>query len=138
MAAVTYLTSASAYISAGHDDGVAEGATVQVVRHGSVIATLKVAFLASHQASCDIVNESVPIAVGDSVRFRAVRVAADRAVAARVAPQQTVSGSALRGRIGAHYLAIAQNGDGGGGFTQPSLDLQLQGGIGPEIGRAHV
>ena len=50
-ARVTYLTSASAYIDAGREAGLREGALVKVVRGGAVIGVLKVAFLSSRQAS---------------------------------------------------------------------------------------
>ena len=126
MAAVTYLTATSAYIDAGRDAGLREGATVDVVRGGLVIATLKVVFLASRQASCDIVAETAAIVVGDSVRFRAVSVPRAAAVVAARTPLRTSESRAtLRGRVGAHYLTIAQ--DGGTGFTQPSLDVWLDG-----------
>ena len=131
MAAVTYLTATSAYIDAGRDAGLREGVTVQVVRGGSVIATLRVAFLASHQASCDIVTENVPIVVGDSVRFTAAPAGADTAVATAVpTPPRGIGGpSLLRGRIGAHYLMMGRG--GGAGFSQPSLDVQFEGRAGP-------
>lgn len=131
MAAITYLTATSAYIDAGRDAGLREGDTLQVVRGGSVIATLKVAFLASHQASCDIVTEHVPMLVGDSVRFTTAPAGADSTVAARPPPRPRQIGapSLLRGRIGAHYLVMGRG--GGAGFTQPSLDVQLEGRAGP-------
>ena len=125
LAAVTYLTGTSAYIGAGREAGLREGALVEVVRGGSVIATLKVAFLASRQASCDIVTETVAIAVGDSVRFRAAAMPAERASAARATPRAVGARSTLRGRLGAHYLSIDRS--GGSGFTQPSVDLRLDG-----------
>jgi hypothetical protein len=125
-ARVTYLTSASAYIDAGRDAGLREGALVQVIRGGAVIGVLKVAFLASRQASCDIVSQSTPIALGDSVRFRAAVPPRDSTVAARpVAVQTGLSRTSLRGNAGAHYLVVGQG--PGSGFTQPSLDLRLDG-----------
>ncbi len=128
-ARVTYLTGASAYIDAGRENGLREGAPVQVIRGGAVIGVLKVAFLASRQASCDIVKESVSIAVGDSVRFTPVAPPPDSKVTAYTAlpasPRLPVMRNALRGRVGAQYLTIGQG--GGEGFTQPSLDLRLEG-----------
>ncbi len=124
-ARITYLTSASAYIDAGREAGLREGALVQVIRGGAVIAVLKVAFLASRQASCDIVSESTPIVLGDSVRFRATAPPRDSTVAARPAPQSGPSQTAFRGYAGAHYLVVGQG--PGSGFTQPSLDLRLDG-----------
>jgi len=125
-ARVTYLTSTSAYIDAGRDSGLRDGALVKVIRGGAVIGVLKVAFLASRQASCDIVSESTPIAVGDSVRFTAAAPPRDSTVAARPAALQTGSSrTSLRGNAGAHYLVVGQG--PGSGFTQPSLDLRLEG-----------
>ena len=134
MSRITYLTSVSAYIAAGRDDGLRDGAAVQVIRGGTVIGVLKVAFLASRQAACDIVSQLAPFVVGDSVRFSAA-LSRDSTAAVRGAPAPTAvqprsitapRGDALRGRIGAHYLVVGQPG-GGGGFTQPSLDLRLDG-----------
>lgn len=132
-ARITYLTSVSAYIDAGREAGLREGALVQVIRNGAVFGTLKVVFLASRQASCDIVTASGALAVGDSVRFTAAPPDRDSTVAARPAAPATIptaratslGAARLRGRVGAHYLVVAQ--DGGGGFTQPSLDLRLDG-----------
>lgn len=125
-AKVTYLTSASAYIDAGSEAGVREGALVQVIRGGAVIGELRVAFLSSRQAACDIVSQSTPIAVGDSVRYTAAPPRRDSTLAARPAMETTRSSRpALRGRAGAHYLVVGRG--GGGGFTQPSLDLRLDG-----------
>ena len=124
-AKVTYLTGTSAYIDAGRDAGVREGALVQVIRGGAVIGVLKVAFLASRQAACDIVSESTPITVGDSVRFTPATPARDSTVAARPAAQTGLSRTSLRGRAGAHYLTVGQG--PGSGFTQPSFDLRVDG-----------
>jgi hypothetical protein len=125
-ARVTYLTSVSAYIDAGREAGLREGGLVQVMRGGAVIGVLKVTFLASRQASCDIVSQATSIVVGDSVRFTAAAAPRDSTVAARPAAVQTgVSRRSLRGNAGAHYLAVGQG--AGSGFTQPSLDLRLEG-----------
>ena len=134
---ITYLTSVSAYIAAGREEGLRAGAAVQVIRNGAIVGVLKVSFLASHQSACDIVSQSVPLAVGDSVRFN-VSATRDSTVAGRasvpVAPAAGIvrapasaqgARGTLRGRIGTHYLAVQQAGSGG--FTQPSLDLRLDG-----------
>jgi hypothetical protein len=122
---ITYLTGASAYIDAGRDDGLREGALVNVRRGGAVIGVLKVAFLASHQASCDRVSETIPIVVGDSVWYTAVAPPRDSTLAAGRTPWRAPARSALRGRIGTHYLVVGQG--GGLGFTQPAFDVRLEG-----------
>lgn len=126
-ALVTYVTSASVYIDAGREEGLREGARVQVVRAGAVIATLKVSFLSSHQGSCEIMSQTTPVVVGDSARFTPAPPDADSTIAVSrpSSPRPAGSRSTLRGRIGAHYLVVGQ--DGGGGFTQPSFDLWVDG-----------
>ena len=126
-AAVTYVTSTSVYIDAGSEAGLREGAPVRVVRAGTVIASLRVSFLSSNHASCDIVSQAAPVVVGDSVRFTPVAPSVDSTLAAAptVAARLTGPRSSLRGRIGAHYLIVGS--ESGGGFTQPSLDLYVDG-----------
>ena len=55
-AAVTYLAGTSVYVGAGRDAGVAEGTLLTVFRGAATIATLKVVFLSSRQASCEVVS----------------------------------------------------------------------------------
>ena len=130
-ATITYLTSTSAYLDAGRDGGLREGMEVQVWRGGAAIGVLKVSFLASRQASCDIVTQALPLVVGDTVRFQPA-VSRDSVAAAAQAPTPRAAmpgfagaRAALRGRVGMHYLLVNQA--GGSGFTQPSLDLRVDG-----------
>ncbi len=132
---VTYMTAATAYIDAGRADGLIAGARVVAIRSGKTVAVLKVGFLSTHQASCDVESTTVTLAVGDTVRYwpQAVPASPDSAVAAvaattRAAPaQRSTPGFRVRGRVGFHYLDIVEH-DGGGLFTQPGLDLRLFGG----------
>jgi hypothetical protein len=131
IAHITYLTSVTAYLDAGRLEGLREGTRVEVVRGGATIGVLKVAFLASHQASCDIVTTSVPLAVGDSARFLPAAAPRDSGLAGQ--PRRTplgrraVTPPGLRGRIGAEYLGVGQMDGTAGGFSQPSLALRLDG-----------
>jgi hypothetical protein len=132
IAHITYLTSVTAYLDAGRLDGLREGARVEVVRGHAALGVLKVAFLASHQASCDIVTTSVTLVVGDSARFLPVATARDSGLAPQPSAMSplvrrgpTVPG--LRGRIGAEYLGVGPLGGAAGGFSQPSLALRLDG-----------
>ncbi len=131
-ARITYLTSASAYLDAGRVDGLREGARVDVVRGGATIAVLKVAFLASQQASCDIVSAAAPLVVGDSVRFVPTAELRDSSLALRrqSPPAQRRSGASrpgLRGRVGVEYFVIDQRDGTGAGLSQPALALRLDG-----------
>ena len=55
-AAITYITGQSVYIGAGVRDGVWHGSRVVVLRQGAPIAELKVHFLSSHSAACDVIE----------------------------------------------------------------------------------
>jgi hypothetical protein len=131
-ARVTYLTTASAYIDAGRAEGVGQGARVEVIRGDTTIAVLRVAFLATHQAACDIVSTTVPLAIGDSVRFTPLAPPPDstRAEAPRPAAPRVYSSRApgiLRGRVGFYYFGLRQQNGSGATFSEPSGDLRLSG-----------
>ena len=125
-AAVTYLAGTSVYVGAGRDAGVAEGTLLTVFRGAATIATLKVVFLSSRQASCEVVSATGEIQLGDSVRY--VPTAAAAVVAAGPARRRprAFRGPGLHGRVGARYL-VASEDPGNVGFTQPSADLRLMG-----------
>jgi hypothetical protein len=129
-ARITYVTGVSAYVDAGREAGMREGDTVEVVRGGEPVARLRVAYLASRQASCELLGGDVLLAVGDTVRFLARPVPAELATADRApAPGATVRSRrprALRGRIGARYLYVRAR-DGTSDLSQPSVDLRLDG-----------
>jgi hypothetical protein len=143
---ITYLTSVTAYLDAGKLDGLVQGARLEVVRRGAGIGVLQVAFLASHQASCDIVRTTAALAVGDSVRYAPVAVRRDSvasapaptpaaaARAAREAPSQP-SGPRLRGRVGVEYFLMEEREGMTGRVSQPALDLRLDG---PPLGASYL
>lgn len=55
-------------IDLGQDAGINEGETFRVYRHGQGIATLEVIQVRKSIAACDIKEETLPIAAGDTVR----------------------------------------------------------------------
>ncbi len=142
IARITYLTSASAYVDAGRLEGLREGARVEVWRRGAAIGVLKVAYLASHQASCDIVSVSPPsatLAVGDTVRFVAAAAPRDSSAAARTPPKPyttpagagagtgaAASRRGLRCRVSVEYF-VMQQANVSGKLSQPALGLRLDG-----------
>lgn len=129
-ARVTYLTATAVYIDAGRLDGLADSARVDVVRGGVTIAVLRVAFLASHQAACDVVRAAMPIVVGDSARFTPVAPAPPRdSVTLAQAARRPASTSrrGLRGRVGVEYFYLAQRDSQGSRLSQPSFDVRLDG-----------
>jgi hypothetical protein len=93
------------------------------------VDTLRVSFLSTKQAACSLEGLGVKLAVGDTVRF--VPVAAEEPLGMAVAATGTgilrPRGGRLRGRVGARYLTVRQ-GDGSlSGYSQPALDLRLDG-----------
>jgi hypothetical protein len=135
MTVVTYISGQSVYVGAGRADGIREGMSLEVLRASAVIATVRVAFLASHSASGSIDSSTALPVVGDSVRYHPV---IDAAVIAAT-PDSASAGSPdvrrrtvgwrrpIRGHIGVRYLTITEpNVSGSPSFTQPSADVYVQ------------
>jgi hypothetical protein len=136
MARVTFVTTSTAYVSAGLAEGLTEGSALEVVRRGRSVGQLKATFLSTHQAACQMVTVSDSVVVGDSVRYTAVATALATAVATSgtAVPQRQVARRSSRsrtgrlsGRVGLYYLTVIQRDSFGGQFSQPSGDIRLMG-----------
>lgn len=134
---VTYVTGQSVYIGAGHLDGVWIGSRVMILRAGAPVAEIRVRYLSSHAASCELVAGSSPVQPSDSVRFSlepkaaAPRDSATKVVAA-TKPRPThntgwARSAGIRGRVGMSYLVISPRDSGQGHITQPAADLRVEG-----------
>jgi hypothetical protein len=131
------------YIDAGTAEGLAEGSRLDVIHGGAAAAQLQVSFISTHQASCQVVSKTGPIAVGDSVRFVPVSAATARVDSTRRSPEPRAGSPAppttasawtrhtsygrLRGRVGLYYLTVQQRDSFGGRFSQPSGEIRLTG-----------
>ena len=133
---VAFISGAEYYVGAGRLDGLAEGTEISVYHGNAVVGTLKAKFLASHRASCEVVQGEAAIAVGDTVRFHRPTRAIDQFAAAVITPSnrtRRLSGPGLHGRIGTRYLmattSTVADGQqvGSNGFNQPSLDARING-----------
>lgn len=139
---VTYLTSTTAYIDAGIDDGLHAGDKVEVVRAGAVIAVLIVTDISAHRAACTIESTTAVLNVGDTVRLTPGAVGGSTGIpgAASNAPVVTAPAvstpaaegswarrNGLRGRIGVRYLAVMDQSGFGGDVKEPSADIRLDG-----------
>jgi hypothetical protein len=135
MTVVTYISGQSVYVGAGRADGIRESMSLEVVRASAVIATVRVAFLASHSASGPIDSSTASPVVGDSVRYHPVF---DASVIAAT-PDSSSAGSPdvrrramgwrrpIRGHVGVRFLTITQpNVSGSPSLTQPSADVYVQ------------
>lgn len=126
-AQVTYISGATIYLDAGSRQGLREHQRVEVVRGGLTVAELTVDFLSSTRAACSVASSSQAPVVGDSVRY----VPADEPAAATVTTPAAAAAArrrrdALRGRLGLRYVMV-DPGDGRPTWTQPALDLRLDG-----------
>jgi len=123
---ITYLTTASAYVDAGREDGLEEGDSLRVVRTGTQVGLLRVPYLSSHQASCEILSDPEAILVGDTLTVTR-RVAATApasggqttAVAARRPSPTRDRNTGLHGRFGVRYLGVWRKDGVGGRLSQP-------------------
>jgi len=138
---VSYLSGESVYIDAGTSAGLREGATADVMRRDSVVATLEIQFVSSSRAS-GRATRGGPIVVGDSVRFLAapelITVAAGASSSGASAPGGTATpGTAtarssrkartITGRAGLRYMDLQTGTGASGRLTQPAIDLRLEG-----------
>ena len=130
---ITYLSGASVYVSAGRDDGLTEGTTLDVVRRGAIIAALRAVDLSSHRAACTIVRgDQTQLNVGDSVRFFARTPQPTATPDSEMAPAMEPRHDAwrtfgIRGRLGVRYLMVAQRDSLTGKFSQPAADIRIEG-----------
>ena len=141
---VTYLAGGSVYLEAGRRDGLAEGDTLEVVGGGRTVSKLIVRFISTARAVCDTLSALRMPAIGDLVRYRAHEVipAPGPAPVPEAAPSDSAGlapgagtvapagaparrAERLRGRVGARYLTLDPR--GGGGYSQPALELRLEG-----------
>jgi hypothetical protein len=130
LARVTYVTGASAYIDAGREQGLREGASVELLRDGKVTATLTVTFLSSRQSACSLEGVVSPVVVGDTVRYSPSAPTPSASAVAEILPSRPTSvsrGGRLRGRIGARYLSVRQRDGSLSRYSAPALDLRLDG-----------
>lgn len=133
-ARVTFVTTSSAYVNAGKAEGLAVDGRVDVVRRGRSVAELKVTFLSTHQAACQIISVLDSVVVGDSVRYVPVATTPDSAAvarASRAAPRSVAQSytrpsraGRLRGRVGLYFLSVQS---AAGRVSQPSGDFRLNG-----------
>jgi len=131
----SFISGTEIYIAAGRQDGLVEGSEVVVIRGDTVVATLRVKFLASHKADCELIQGTPDLVLGDKVRFHRFVAPQQVAMGAPTAAPRPhrLSGQGLHGRIGSRYLRATTNTEspgqpaGSNGFNQPSLDARLYG-----------
>lgn len=143
LASITYLTVNTVYIDAGRDDGVQEGDEIHVMRDGGTVATLRVEHLSSRKSACVVVQSSVELIAGDNVQYSAGPApGSEGGIEATETLLPQAGGPAaprprrsrgwlrdhgIRGRIGARYLSVMDRSGTGQTFSQPAVDLRVEG-----------
>lgn len=145
LASVTYMTLSTIYVSAGSDDGLAIGDELNVVRDNATLGRVRIQEISRHRAACVLVEQTSDFSVGDHIApgdLDAERSpgAASTALLRRspstvaAAPSSNGTGSqawlrghGFRGRIGARYLSVQDRTGLGQSFSQPALDLRIEG-----------
>jgi hypothetical protein len=130
-AQVTYVTGSSVYLSAGHEDGLTLGRPIVIRRGDEVVATAEVTELSTHRASCRIVDRLLDPMVGDTATFEREEVVPavvpTEGQPTTVAPARRPGGGGVHGRVGLRFLWVDDGADANAGYSQPALDLRLDG-----------
>lgn len=132
---VAYVSGSVVYLEAGRLAGLREGDRVEVVRDGKSLGQVTIEHLSSRRAAAALPTEAFTVRSGDLIRFHPHPA---EAFAPPAGPETVPSAQrprsrgwfrdrGLRGRIGARLLASRGDGEGTLGYTQPSLDLRLDG-----------
>jgi hypothetical protein len=125
---VTYVTASSVYLDVGLSDGLAVGARLQLMRGDTEIATIEIVEASSSRAVAKILTQQESPAVGDIASF-ATQAAPDPRVdppLSKTAAKRRGS-SGIRGRAGLRYISIDDDANANGGYSQPALDLRVDG-----------
>jgi len=141
---VTHLDASYVYIDSGEDKQLKGGDQLKVVRGASTVAVLEVTDVAADRAACSIVEEFGSVETGDFVRLP-IRIGNDDSAPAREFPAAestmvvrsapTIPTPApprgrnqrVRGRVGVRYLIVQDRTENGSEFSQPALDMRLDG-----------
>lgn len=133
MARITYLTTVTAYVDAGREDGLVPEAAVTVLRRGQEIGVLRVTDLSSRRAACRIERADLALEVGDSVRFTPVTDAPAPVAPVAVGPapasarsSRARGGGSVHGRVGARLLFV-KDATTGQTLVQPAMDVRVEG-----------
>jgi hypothetical protein len=141
---ITYLTSSTAYVDLGTNQGVDVGDTLLVTKDGRAIARLLVSTVASKSLSATILSKTQPLAEGDAViavTVRAPRQAtrlvtpdtaarAPSTVATATPPAQplpatSTTSNVFHGRVGMQYHGMYNDTRAALDFSQPAMVLNF-------------
>jgi len=143
-ARITYVSGSTVYLDAGSQQGLTEKMRLEVTKDGAVVAVLEVTYVSPSRAVCAIVQGAEAIRAGDTVSYVSAAPAATSVVAPAAAgegappppaPARRSSDPGIHGRVGVRYLAVRDRTETGAEYSQPALDLRLDG---PYLGGSPV
>ncbi|RMH64412.1 MAG: hypothetical protein D6677_04970 [Calditrichaeota bacterium] len=136
--AVKYISAENVYLNGGARDSLAQGDECTVLHNGKEIARLRVAYVAGHSASCEILEKKEPISAGDRVVVvrRAPRVSNKKKekteAVKQAAPvkkrkrQRRSAGPKISGYLSAQWYRFDDLGAGNRDFNQPTFRFSLR------------
>jgi hypothetical protein len=148
-ARISHIDQSTVFIDCGQDEDLRGGDQLQVLREGDPVALLEVTDVSASRSACTVVEgRKTTLEPGDIVQLPvrgAARDVADRDAEVEfvgavnslpvVAPRRSGgTGGAIHGRVGVRYLLVQDRLDGGGDFSQPALDLRIDG---RDLARGH-
>jgi len=137
-ARVTFVSAGNVYLDAGSESGLFEGDGLDLMRGDSLVARVRVRYLASNHASCEIIERIAPPKSGDrAIRTSAVPpgTAPPPTRPATTAPEPPARAPAaalrrdggVRGRVGVQYSALDARSEIGSDYVQPAFTLDIAG-----------
>jgi hypothetical protein len=125
---VTYVTASSVYLDVGRADGLVVGTRLQLVRGETEIATIEVVEVSGSRAVAKILTRKEPPLVGDAAVFDASAITVSSPEPTKPTRQAKRRGpSGIGGRAGLRYIVIDDDTNPEGGYSQPALDLRVDG-----------
>jgi hypothetical protein len=117
-ARVTFVTASSVYLDAGRTNGLEVGARLQLMRGDTAVATIEIQEVSGSRAVAKILTQQELPAVGDTARFTAAEAATET---------KRRGASGINGRAGLRYIAFDDQANPDGGYSQPALDVRIDG-----------
>jgi len=128
VATVTYVTGSSIYLDAGANDGLQVGAKLELRRDELLVATIEISEVSSNRAVGKIAQQQLLPAIGDHATFApVVRVEPKRVETDSRAKPRRRRPVGIGGRVGVQYWGMDDRTQSGGGYSQPALNLRLDG-----------
>ena len=140
-ARVSHVDQERVFIDAGQDENLRGGDRLPVLRGGDPVAMLEVTDVSADRSACKIVDGLAHLEPGEIVRLpirdagsearqyrSSVEATSEVRAVAKKDPRKRGRGSAgFRGRVGIRYLSVQDGNNASGDFSQPALDLRLDG-----------